>query len=87
MAAETNNMCITVVGEREISLLHSAKIALGSTQPSIQLIPRGCSVGVKRQGREADHSPPSRAECNSSEATPLSLNVFMAWCLINYAKG
>jgi hypothetical protein len=31
--------------------------ALGSTQPPIQWVP-----GVKRPGREADHSPPTGAE-------------------------
>jgi hypothetical protein len=31
---------------------------LGSTQPPVQWIPGALSPGVKRQGREADHSPP-----------------------------
>jgi hypothetical protein len=35
----------------------SSRPALGSTQPPIQWVP-----GVKRQGREADHSTPSSAE-------------------------
>jgi hypothetical protein len=36
--------------------------SLGSTQPPIQWV-RGClSLGVKRPGHEADHSPPSSAE-------------------------
>jgi hypothetical protein len=32
---------------------------LGPTQPPIQWVPRVLSPGVKRLGREADHSPPS----------------------------
>jgi hypothetical protein len=36
--------------------------ALGPTQPHIQWLPGALSLGVKRLGREADHSPPSRAE-------------------------
>jgi hypothetical protein len=36
--------------------------ALGPTQTPIQWIPRALSLGVKRRGREADHSPPSSAE-------------------------
>jgi len=36
--------------------------ALGPTQPPIQWVPRALSLGVKRPGREADHSPPSSAE-------------------------
>jgi hypothetical protein len=37
-------------------------MALGPTQPPIQWIPGALSLGVKRPGREADHSPPSSAE-------------------------
>jgi hypothetical protein len=36
--------------------------ALGPTQPTIQWVPGILSLGVKRPGREADHSPPSSAE-------------------------
>jgi hypothetical protein len=35
---------------------------LGPTRPPIQRIPEVLSLGVKRPGREADHSPPSSAE-------------------------
>jgi hypothetical protein len=40
----------------------ASRTALGPTQPPIQLIPGALSLGVKRPGRKADHSPPSRAE-------------------------
>jgi hypothetical protein len=40
----------------------ASRTALGPTQPSIQWIPGALSLGVKRPGREADHSPPSTAE-------------------------
>jgi hypothetical protein len=36
--------------------------ALGPTQPSIEWVPGALSPGVKRRGREADHSPPTSAE-------------------------
>jgi hypothetical protein len=36
--------------------------ALEPTQPPIQWVPVPLSLGVKRSGREADHSPPSGAE-------------------------
>jgi hypothetical protein len=36
--------------------------ALGPTQPPIQCVPGALSLGVKRPGREADHSPPTSAE-------------------------
>jgi hypothetical protein len=35
---------------------------LGPTQPPIQWVPGVLSLGVKRPGPEADHSPPSSAE-------------------------
>jgi hypothetical protein len=35
---------------------------MGPTQPPIQWVPGDLSLGVKRPGREADHSPPSSAE-------------------------
>jgi hypothetical protein len=37
---------------------------LGPTQPSIQRVPGALSLGVKRPGRETDHSPTSSAEVN-----------------------
>jgi hypothetical protein len=40
----------------------SSRLALRSTQPPIQLVPGALSPGVKRTGREADHSPPTSAE-------------------------
>jgi hypothetical protein len=36
--------------------------ALGPTQPPIQLVLVALSPGVKRPGREADHSPPASAD-------------------------
>jgi hypothetical protein len=39
-----------------------SRTALGPTQPPIQWVPEAPSLGVKRPGREVDHSPPSSAE-------------------------
>jgi hypothetical protein len=36
--------------------------ALGSTQPPIQRVLGALSPGVKRPGRQADHSPPTSAK-------------------------
>jgi hypothetical protein len=44
------------------SLHHRSSRALVPTQPPIQCIPEVLSLGVKRPGRETDHSPPSSAE-------------------------
>jgi hypothetical protein len=40
----------------------ASRTALRPTQPPIQWLPGSLSLGVKRPGREADHSPPSSAE-------------------------
>jgi len=36
--------------------------ALGPTHPPIQWVPGALSMGVKRSGRDANHSPPSTVE-------------------------
>jgi hypothetical protein len=40
----------------------ASRTALGPTHPLMQWVPGALSLGVKRPGREADHSPPSSAE-------------------------
>jgi hypothetical protein len=40
----------------------SSRWALGPTQPAIQWGPGAVSSGLKRPGREDDHSPPTSAE-------------------------
>jgi hypothetical protein len=40
----------------------SSRPALGFTQPPIKWVPGGSFPGVKRQGPEDDHSPPTSAE-------------------------
>jgi hypothetical protein len=42
----------------------SSRQALGSTKPPIQWVPGAISPGIKRPGREADHSPPASIEVN-----------------------
>jgi hypothetical protein len=43
------------------------------------------SLGVKRPGPEADHSPPSNAEIkNAWSYTFTPQYVFMAWCLVKH---
>jgi hypothetical protein len=43
-------------------LITVSRTALGPTQLPMQWVPGALSLGVKRPGREADHSPPSSAE-------------------------
>jgi hypothetical protein len=43
-------------------VLQRSRLALGPTRPSIQWVPDSLASGVRRTGREFDHSPPSGAE-------------------------
>jgi hypothetical protein len=45
-----------------IFLFDAVSRALGPAQPPIKWVPGALSLGVKRPGREADHSSPSSAE-------------------------
>jgi hypothetical protein len=69
----------------KISLLStSSRPVFGPTQPPIQWVPGPLSPGVKRLGREADHSLPTSAEAkNKWIYTSTPRYVFMAWCLIS----
>jgi hypothetical protein len=40
----------------------ASRPALGLTQPPIHWVPGAVSLGVKRPGRESNHSPPSSTE-------------------------
>jgi hypothetical protein len=55
----------------------ASRTALEPTQPSIQCVPGALSLGIKRPGREADHSPPSSAEVkecvSSSRKVPINI--------------
>jgi hypothetical protein len=58
---------------------------MGPNQPPIQWVLGALSLGVKRPGREADHSPPSSAEVkNVWSYTSIPEYVFMAWCLVKH---
>jgi hypothetical protein len=62
---------VRLPAEAGISLYStSSRPTRGSTQPPIQWAPAAVSLGVNRQGREADHSPPSNAEVKKSGAIP-----------------
>jgi hypothetical protein len=44
----------------------ASRPALGPLQPPTQWVPGSLSLGVKREGREADHSSPSSAEVKNA---------------------
>jgi hypothetical protein len=56
------------------------------TQPPIQWVPGALSLGIKRPGRETDHSPPSSAEvkeCNYTYTPPIRLH----GTVLSYSTG
>jgi hypothetical protein len=60
-------------------------MGLVDTQPPIQWVQGTLFLGVKRPGREADHSSPSTAEVkNAWSYTSSPQYVFMAWCLVKH---
>jgi hypothetical protein len=60
---------------------------LGSTQPPIQWVPGALSHEVKRQGREAEHSPLAIADVKKMWIyTSTPPYTFMAQCLIRWAQ-
>jgi hypothetical protein len=62
----------------------SSRSALRHTQPPTQWVPGALSPEVKRQGRDADHSPPPSAEVKKMwiyiSSSPFT---FMTYCLIS----
>jgi hypothetical protein len=69
---------------QDFLLLHRLQTGSGAHPASYTMDIESSSSGVKRQEREADHSPPSSAKVKNGEAvTPVSRIVFMAQCSIN----
>jgi hypothetical protein len=62
---------------------HRVQPGSGAHPASYPAATEGSFPGVKRLGREANHSPPSSTEIkNAWSYTSIPLYVFMAWCLI-----
>jgi hypothetical protein len=72
--------------QREVGIFlftTASRTALGPTQPPIQWVSGALSLGVKRPGREADHSPPSSTEVkNAWNYISTPQYAFMAWCSV-----
>jgi hypothetical protein len=56
----------------------SSKQVPGLTQPAIQWAAGGSFLGDKRQGRKADHSPPTSAEVKETWIYTTSPYAFIA---------
>jgi hypothetical protein len=59
---DRDSRVIFPVGLGNFLLTTVFRTTLRPTQPPIQWLPEVLSLGVKRPGREADHSPPSSVE-------------------------
>jgi hypothetical protein len=65
----------------------ASRPTLGPTQPPTQWVLGDLTLGVKRPGREADHSPPTSFEVkNAWSYTSTSPVRLMTWCLVNHRK-
>jgi hypothetical protein len=61
---------LSICAVQDFSLLYSVQTGSGASQPHIQWVPETLCLGVKRQGRETDHSTPSSAEVKNGGAIP-----------------
>jgi hypothetical protein len=70
----------------EVSKIFSAssRPVMGPTQPPIQRVPGALSLGVKRPGRESDHTPPTSIQMeNTCSYISTPRYVLMTGCLTN----
>jgi hypothetical protein len=82
LRAEWSRIWVTV-GAGNFLFTTTSRPALGPTQPPIEWVPGAHSLGVKRPGHEADHSPPSSAEVKERvEPSSTSRYSFVAWCSV-----
>jgi hypothetical protein len=67
------------------SLHHRVQNGSGAHPASYAMGTGGSFPGVKRPGREANHSPPPSAEVNNAwRYTSTPQYTFMAWCLVKH---
>jgi hypothetical protein len=75
-------------GAGDFSLLHRFQNSSESHPVFCPLGTRASFPGERRLGREADHSPPSRAEVKNAWCyTSTPQYIFMAWCLVKHRNN
>jgi hypothetical protein len=75
-------------GAGNFSLRHRVQNVSGAHLAPYPMGTRGSFPGVKRPGREADHSHPSSAEVkNAWSYTSIPQYVFMAWCSVKHSEN
>jgi hypothetical protein len=74
-------------GAGNFSLHSLVQNGSGANPASYPVGTRGSSLGVKRPGREADHSPPLAPRSKvSAVIPPLPQDAFMTWCSVKKAQ-
>jgi hypothetical protein len=72
-------------GSTDFSLHHRVQTGSGAHPASYPMGTEGSFSGIKRPGRETDHSPPSSAEVKNTWSYTFTLSyVFTAWCTVKY---
>jgi hypothetical protein len=67
---------------------HVLSHVLGPTQPPIQCVSEELSLGIKRPGRESDHSLQSSAEVkNAWSYTSTPPYVFLVWDFVKHSNN
>jgi hypothetical protein len=71
-----------------VNRFHRIQNDCGAHPASYPMGSGGSFPGVKRAGREAEHSPPSSAEIkNAWIYTSIPQYAFMAWCLVKHRNN
>jgi hypothetical protein len=68
-------------------LTTASTTALGPTQPPIQCVQGALSLGVKRTGCEADHSPPSSARVKNASSYTFTPSIGLHGVVLSYRKA
>jgi hypothetical protein len=76
-----------VVGAGNFSLYHRVQNGSGAHPASYPMGIGDLSLGLRRPGRESDHSTPSSAEVNVWSYTSTPQYVFMAWYVAKHGTN
>jgi hypothetical protein len=75
------------VGAGNFFFTTAPRTALGPTQPPIQWVSGTLSLGVKRMGRETDHSLPSSADVKHAWRHTSTPPIRLHGVVLSYAQG
>jgi hypothetical protein len=82
-----NSECKNCVGLGIFLFVTASRTVLGPIQPPIEWVLGAFSLGVKRPGREAAHSPPSSAEVKNAWSYISTPPIRLHGVVLSYAQG